>query len=311
MKLLTVAALTLVTSTVWAQVTENTHQHLVFEYASSKPDIQKVNVASRINNQVPGHSANFIQLEPQGRPSLSFDVPQKQFELEKKLANSVFEATTGTGTARGTAFLIGPDLVLTNKHVLASDKAQGCRKFAVDLNHIQETVACEEVLHCSAVHDFCLVKMAPMKNGKDIGEEVQPLKFSFKKPAQTEHSLIIGNAYGVGIQAASYKGVFDGGANWGHFNRAFSGNSGSPLFNQNGEVIGIHYGRGGMSNVTPPADRDVGFAVKAEVMVKELKDYLPDYYAALMGSRTPAGNNAATTNLKKAIQDANGGNKCE
>jgi len=105
------------------------------------------------------------------------------------------------------------------------------------------------------------------------------------KPAQDEHSLIIGNALGAGIHAASYKGIFDLDSDWGHFNRAFSGNSGSPLFNQNGEVIGIHHARGAAGGIVPPSDRMLGFAVKTETMIDELKELMPEYYSQLLEKR--------------------------
>ncbi len=273
MKLFTLLALSFMSTSALAQDFANTHQHLIFEHAIPRPEIKKVNVKSRINNQVPGHSSNYIQLEPYGTPSLSFDVPQKQFEKEKAWANSVFVATTGTGTAQGTAFLVGQNLVLTNKHVLANDKE--CRKFGIDLNHAKEFVPCKKVLHCSKTHDFCLIKLDTMKNGKEVGEEVKPLRFSQKVPAKNDMTVIIGNAQGMGLHAATYSGIRDMGADWGHFNRAFSGNSGSPLLNTNGEILGIHYARGGdAGSVGGPKDRMIGFAVKGSTMLKEIKNIL-------------------------------------
>jgi S1-C subfamily serine protease len=260
-------------SNAFAQDLINAHQHQVFEYATSNKEEKTVTVHSRINNQVPGHSTNYLQVEPHGKPTLSFEIPEKQFALEKKIAASVFVATTGTGTAQGSAFLIGPNLVLTNKHVLANDKE--CRKFGIDLNHVKEFVPCKEVLHCSKKHDFCLIKLDKMNNGKEVGEEVKPLEFAYTKPKKTDFSLIVGNAHGLGIQAAAYQGVSDQGANWGHFNRAFSGNSGSPLLNAKGEVLGIHYGRGGSAeSLGGPSDRLLGLAVKSSTMLSEISGIL-------------------------------------
>jgi S1-C subfamily serine protease len=212
-------------------------------------------------------------LEPFGTPTLSFNIPEKQFQKEKEWAKSVFVATTGTGTSKGTAFLVGQNLVLTNKHVLANDKE--CRKFGIDLNHVKEFVPCKEVLHCSKLHDFCLIKLDQMKNGKEVGEEVKPLAFSSKIPARTDMSILIGNAYGMGIHSASYQGILSLNNDWGHFNRAFSGNSGSPLLNTQGEVLGIHFGRGGdAGSVGGPKDRMIGAAVKSSVILGEIKNIL-------------------------------------
>ncbi len=273
MKFLTLLFVLGTIAQAYGQEIINSHQHMVFEHAKLNPETKKVTVHSRINNQVPGHSSRFLQLEPSGTPTLSFEIPEQQFELEKKISNSVFVATTGTGTARGTAFLIGENVVLTNKHVLANDKE--CRKFGIDLNHVQEFVPCKEVLHCSKIHDFCLIKLDTMKNGKEVGEEVNPLKFATTKPKKMDFSLIIGNAHALGIQSASYQGVHDLGSDWGHFNRAFSGNSGSPLLNAKGEVLGIHYGRGGdASSLGGPNDRMIGMAVKSSTMLSEIEGIL-------------------------------------
>lgn len=258
---------------VFAQDFVNSHQHQVFEYVTAKPSTGKVNVHSRINNQVPGHSSNFLQLEPRGKPTLNFDIPKKQYDLEKKTAMAVFEATTGTGTAKGTAFLVGPNLVLTNKHVLANDKE--CRKFGIDLNHVKEFVPCKEVLHCSKKHDFCLIKLDSMNNGKEVGEEVRPLKLTREVPKKNDVTLVIGNAHDLGIQAASYHGARDLGKDWGHFNRAFSGNSGSPLINSKGEVLGIHYGRAqSAAAFGGPNDRNIGLAVKTSTMLAEMESIM-------------------------------------
>lgn len=281
MKLLTAFAFCLAFSSAFAQNIINSHQHLVFDYVTIRTESQKASVYSRINNQMPGHSTNFINVEAEGKPTLHFDIPLSQFRLEKTLAKSVFEATTGTGTARGTAFLIGKDLVLTNKHVLASEKE--CRKFGIDLNHVNEFVPCQKVLHCSSVHDFCLIKLDLMNNGKSVGDEVAPLKFASHDPLEAEFSLLIGNPFGAGIHAASYQRILDTGNDWGHFNRAFSGNSGSPLLNQVGEVIGIHYGRGqSAAYFGGPDDRDVGLAVKSSVMIAEMAIFFPTQYKVQM-----------------------------
>jgi len=273
MKFLTVLILSTFTLSGFCQDFINSHQHLVSKYATQNKDGETVKVSSRINNKVPGHSSNFIALEPHGKPTLKFDIPKAQFEKEKEYANSVFEATTGTGTAKGTAFLIAPNLVLTNKHVLASDSE--CRKFGIALNHKEEFISCREVLHCSKTHDFCLIKMDQMKNGKDIGQEVTPLKLTTTKPAKTDMGLLIGNSYNMGIHAATYKGIVNRKSNWGHFCRAFSGNSGSPLLNTNGEVLGIHFARSVSASVYGgPANRNLGLAVKSSVILKEIGDIL-------------------------------------
>jgi S1-C subfamily serine protease len=275
MKSLIILLMMTMSSFLFAQDFVNSHQHLVLSNAKVDSQEKTVNVRSRINNQVPGHSTNYIALEPKQVkvPTLNFDIPLKQYEKEKEIAVSVFEATTGTGTAKGTAFLVGKNLVLTNKHVLASDSE--CRKFGINLNHVEEFVGCKEVLHCSNKHDFCLIKLNEMKNGKEVGEEVAPLELSNQAPLRNDMGLVVGNSYGVGIHAASYTGLRDMNDNWGHFCRVFSGNSGSPLLNVEGKVLGIHFARGGgADSYGGPGDRNLGLAVKSSVILKEIEAIL-------------------------------------
>ena len=55
---------------------------------------------------------------------------KSEIDFEQKFGRSVFWATTGTGTGSGTGFLVGKNLVLTNRHVLANiDKK--CNKFDI------------------------------------------------------------------------------------------------------------------------------------------------------------------------------------
>jgi hypothetical protein len=61
------------------------------------------------------------------------------------------------------------------------------------LNHVKEFIPCKEVLHCSKKHDFCLIKLDKMNNGKEVGDEVKPLEFAYTGPKKTDHTLIIRN----------------------------------------------------------------------------------------------------------------------
>ena len=85
------------------------------------------------------------------------EIDLEDFEDEQKLAASVFEATTGSGTDVGTAFLVGQNLVMTNRHVMSikpGSKQHPCGKFSIKLNHKEERVACERVRFCSNKYDY-------------------------------------------------------------------------------------------------------------------------------------------------------------
>ena len=69
-------------------------------------------------------SGNTIYITPQGNKSkLTID----QFLFYRRLGSSSFPATTGSGTARGSSFLVGDDFILTNKHVAATDNTKKSR----------------------------------------------------------------------------------------------------------------------------------------------------------------------------------------
>ncbi len=63
MRILTILLVLSSFTQAFAQDLINSHQHMVFEHAKAKPDTKMVTVHSRINNQVPGQSSSYIQIE--------------------------------------------------------------------------------------------------------------------------------------------------------------------------------------------------------------------------------------------------------
>jgi S1-C subfamily serine protease len=183
---------------------------------------------------------------PQG---FSLDMDQEDFEEEQLLGQSIFQARSGTGTTVGTAFLVGRDLVLTNRHIMgikASNKKWKCGEFAILLNHKEEKVSCEKVRYCSSRYDFCVVQMSKMTNGHFIGTEVRALRMARRVQTGQRVSLLhIGNAAGLGLQASRGQGVVISGGEFHHYVPTLGGSSGAPLIDEKGQVIGINWGHTG------------------------------------------------------------------
>jgi hypothetical protein len=177
------------------------------------------------------------------------EIDLEDFEEEQHLALSVFEATTGHGTDVGTAFLVGMNIVLTNRHVMSitnKTKKHLCGKFSIKLNHKEERVACERVRFCSNKYDYCVVEMKNMVNGQPVGNEIRPLRLSRNIRTHKDIRLLhIGNAAGLGIQGSSGRGVIIQGGEFYHYAPTLGGSSGAPIFDEKGAVIGINWGHTG------------------------------------------------------------------
>ncbi len=178
------------------------------------------------------------------REGYTAEVLDEDFEEEERLAQSVFESTTRLGTKVGTAFLVGKNLVLTNRHVMnytAQDKKWECGQFSIKLNSRDERVACQKVRYCSFRHDFCVVEMKKMLSGQSLGDEIKPLRLALHAKTDRDLRILhIGNAGGMGIQASHGKGLIVEEGEFVHFAPTLGGSSGAPIFNERREVIGLN-----------------------------------------------------------------------
>lgn len=200
------------------------------------------------------------------------EIDLEDFEQEQTLGLSVFEATSGTGSNVGTAFLVGNDIVLTNRHVmgiLPHAKTLPCGKFSIKLNHKEERVMCEKVRFCSKRFDFCAVEMKKMANGQSLGSEVKPLRLSRKIKTDKDMMLIhIGNAAGLGLQASSGRGLLIRDGEFYHYAPTLGGSSGAPIFNEKNEVVGINWAHTGGTYID---DAAFNRGVLSETIFNEMK----------------------------------------
>lgn len=181
------------------------------------------------------------KVHPEG---FTAEIVDEDFEEETQLAQSVFVSTTRLGSKVGTAFLVGKNLVLTNRHVMNytnKDRKWECGKFTIKLNTRDERIGCRKVRYCSPKYDYCVVEMNQTLSGNDLGDEIRPLRLALRARNDRDHHVLhIGNAGGMGIQASHGKGIMIDGGEFVHFAPTLGGSSGAPIFNEKREVIGIN-----------------------------------------------------------------------
>lgn len=222
------------------------------------------------------------KVHPEG---FSAEVLDEDFEDERQLAQSVFESTTRLGTKVGTAFLVGKNLVLTNRHVMnysPKDRKWECGKFSIRTNLSDEKVECKKVRFCSSRFDYCVVEMKTLGAGKSLGELLRPLRLSlWARTDRDHHVLHIGNAGGMGIQASHGRGVMIDGGEFIHYAPTLGGSSGAPIFDDKKEVIGIN-SRGSEDL----GDYSHNRGVLASAIASELKKTHPYTFKEIKSFRT-------------------------
>ena len=238
-------------------------------------------------------------------------LPQSQIETESRVTQSVFQVQFQQAhepfyEVSATAFQIAPDLVVTNRHVLeqlmgASALRDSAAKEDQDrLVHRMQfyssmtglTFSPEKLLYCSATVDFCILKLAHQRNGISAGLSFPSLKLknaeATKKSSKTNPTIvgIVGNMNGNGIQVASDRviGIQSTGLilhcvpTSAHDS---GGNSGSPIFDQNGDVIGIDTYSLALDSGCKGRNRSTGGGISSELLLNDLKQNDTDLYHAV------------------------------
>jgi hypothetical protein len=184
---------------------------------------------------------------------LTVEVPLADFQKYQAQARAVFQVIP-SAPARddvlymGTAFHIGNNLVLTNNHVLSRDftNTTSCDHFRIE-NHEGRFFNCKKVHYCHPGEDLCLIELAPRKTGffgTGPEEEVADLPSLKLNPAvqQTNDNAVvtaIGNTQGYGILLSVARGLKRFGNSLTFYCALRDGNSGGPLLNDGGQVIGL------------------------------------------------------------------------
>lgn len=187
----------------------------------------------------------------------TYKISPALYKRAQELGVSVFR-TSAAMDLHGSSFSIGGNLILTNHHVISPnrDKDVECGSFELKTNDKDyETFKCKEVLFCETDRDFCLVEMKPNKKKikiDGIKKEVEShlsripslkLDASYALNVGPNYSdktfTSIGNSKGFGIHYGEGKILLKHQSDYYLYAPVTGGNSGGPLLNDKGHVIGI------------------------------------------------------------------------
>ncbi len=210
--------------------------------------------------------------------SKTVKVSHEKFERIRSLSDATFRATPGDDSASfGTAFHIGEGYILTNQHVLSTSRANTtqCKSLRMQTGDSKDSFDCERVVYCHKEMDFCLIKIKAKKPGlfNRNPRQIQTLpKHRLRATRTPDYSGVftaIGNPAGAGIHYSEGSGLQPFRRNsWAFFAPVHSGNSGGPLINEVGEVIGLVYAQ----NTYGISEDGYNMAVPLYRILEELKD---------------------------------------
>lgn len=225
-----------------------------------------------LNNLGVQSEATGVQYEALGQ---DLCMPKAEFEKERRLGESVFETRVASGSKNeGTSFLIGGNVVMTNYHIAGGGSdPQDCRKVELTLNNPgeQQWIKCKKLLYCEKKNDFCFVEMESPAPNKKLSDFVKPVKLNCA-PVSAREAKLIGNSYTLGIQASDGK-VSSQTAN-GQFKHKIpmvGGSSGSPIFNEASEVMGINFGHSGDNHFVSDDLNQTNFGTSMNYVFSQIK----------------------------------------
>lgn len=212
--------------------------------------------------------------------SLNISLPF--YQEVRTISDSVLQATPGDdGNSFGTAFHIGLGYILTNQHVLSTSRKNTteCKSFVARTGDGKDRFRCEQVVYCDRTADFCLIKLKAWKKNKREPHTLPAVTLhSTHEPDREALYASIGNPMGEGIHFARGRGIRrhrEG--KFMFYAPVHGGNSGGPLVNEAGEVIGLIYAQG-QYGIT---EDGYNLAIPVEFIVGELSRVLPSEHPGL------------------------------
>lgn len=201
----------------------------------------------------------------------NLEIPLPFYQEVRALADGVLKATPGDdGNSFGTAFHIGGGYILTNQHVLSTSRKNTteCKSFTARTGDGKDRFRCDQVVYCDRSADFCLIKLKAWRKNKREPHTLPKLSLhATHEPDQVALYSTIGNPMGEGLHFARGRGIRR------HREGKFlfyapvhSGNSGGPLLNEAGEVVGLVFAQG-QYGVT---EEGYNLAVPVEFILNEL-----------------------------------------
>ncbi len=156
-----------------------------------------------------------------------------------------------------TGFLVGTDLLVTAGHCgvnigeVRNQSADYCEAYTwlfdftarTNVNRVSKKniFTCKEIIYAvqqevdGYSHDFALIRLDREVVGR------KPLKLAAKKPVENDSVFMIGHPMGLPMKYTDNAHIFDAHVGRSYYTNldAFGGNSGSPVFNADDEVVGV------------------------------------------------------------------------
>lgn len=165
------------------------------------------------------------------------------------------------GKTLATGVLIGKNTIVTNYHIARQAEKNpsniiftpGSTREDLIVNAPYGTFEAEEINEHPYGQglDLAIIKLKPNQDGKSAGELIQPAKIPEKIDIQARDKIsLLGYPYNFSTHSLfrsqiELYDVIEGQ----YFGYTEPGNSGSGIFNLNGELLGIHVGKGGRYNL--------------------------------------------------------------